>query len=177
MRTPYFYIIQEKATGKYYAGSRTAKNCHPSDLLSSYHTSSKVVSEKISSGSEFVVRKIRVRDDALDYETRYLKKVDARNNDAFINQHNNEGRVLVAGNRKGCTLSRKERIKRGKLVVVEGKEYLVREFLEKYRCHLDYLKKYLETGRFSDYMTNEEWMDYDTRTSLKNKKAWKTRRK
>jgi hypothetical protein len=84
MSSPYFYILEEKSTGKYYAGSRTAKGCHPSDLLSSYPTSSNTV-QKIGT-ENFTIRKLVPRADAYDYEMKFLKKVKAATNPRFHNK-------------------------------------------------------------------------------------------
>lgn len=83
----YFYIIEEEGTGKLYAGSRTARDAHPSDLLHTYHTSSRTVHALIETGSKFRVRKIQVRKDALEYEERFLRRVDADLNPRFLNRH------------------------------------------------------------------------------------------
>lgn len=95
---PYFYIIQHKQTKIYYAGCRFAKNCNPSELLTEggYLTSSHVVNELIREEGidAFVIRRIKTfssADEALDYETRFLQKVDACNNPQFYNRSNNAG--------------------------------------------------------------------------------------
>ncbi len=87
---PYFYIIRHKETGKYYAGSRTAKNFKPNELLKEggYHTSSTIVKEIISTTglNSFEVVRIKTFDtpsEAYDYETRFLKKINAANNKNF----------------------------------------------------------------------------------------------
>lgn len=96
--TPYFYIIQNHINGMYYAGVRYAKTCHPMELLKEdgYQTSSETVKEIIEKlGLEvFVIRKIKTfksKDEVLEYETRFLKKVNARKNPLFYNKSNNEG--------------------------------------------------------------------------------------
>lgn len=101
MIIPYFYIIQNKESGLYYAGSKYSKNdslTTPAKLLTEngYTTSSRIVNEIIEKrGLEsFIIRKIRVFDnpsDALKYETRFLKRINARANKSFYNSHNNDG--------------------------------------------------------------------------------------
>jgi len=93
---PYFYIIKHKETGKYYAGSRTAKNSNPNELLKEdgYHTSSTIVNTIIKTMGlhSFEVVKIKIfntPNEAYDYETRFLKKVNASSNKNFLNLHNN----------------------------------------------------------------------------------------
>jgi len=94
--TPYFYVIQDSRNGTYYAGARWRKECNPSELLqkNGYLTSSKKVKDIITESGEgiFIIRKIKTfttADEAYDYETRFLEKVDAKNNEKFYNGHNN----------------------------------------------------------------------------------------
>lgn len=93
---PYFYIIQHKRTGKYYAGSRYSKKSDPKELLkeNGYITSSRLIKTIIHyEGLEsFVISKLKIFSNpkqAHDYETRFLKKVDAAKNSRFFNLHNN----------------------------------------------------------------------------------------
>lgn len=106
---PYFYIIQNVDSGKYYAGCRYQNSksvANPSELLKEggYYTSSKpILKIKENEGpNSFVIRKIKVFDtaeDCLNYETRFLKRVDAKNNDNFYNMHNNDmGDGVMFGN-------------------------------------------------------------------------------
>ena len=92
----YFYIIQHIETKTYYAGVRFAKKCDPKELLTvdGYCTSSDIVRKIISESgiNSFIIRKIKQfqdKEDALNYETRFLKRVNARTNATFFNMHNN----------------------------------------------------------------------------------------
>lgn len=94
---PYFYVIQNTITGLYYAGSKYSKNANPSDFMTygGYTTSSKIIKSIIEkSGLEsFVIRKIKVfalAKEAYEYETRFLRKVNAKQNPKFYNGHNND---------------------------------------------------------------------------------------
>lgn len=104
MYTPYFYVIQHLASGKYYAGSKWGKSSHkqkqrfadPAYFMveGGYLTSSTIVKKLILEEglSAFVVRIIRTFDTAekaRDYEARFLKKVKAKTNDKFFNIHEN----------------------------------------------------------------------------------------
>lgn len=42
-RTPFVYSVRNRTTGLFYYGSRYGKGCHPSDLWTTYFTSSKMV--------------------------------------------------------------------------------------------------------------------------------------
>lgn len=91
---PYFYIIQHKKTGKYYVGSKTAKNANSNTFMIEYTTSSKEVNHIIESNQEIMFSIVRLREfdtpeAAYDYETRFLRKVKAKTNAKFFNNHNN----------------------------------------------------------------------------------------
>lgn len=93
---PYFYIIQEKSTGIYYAGSKYAKDANYTNLLTEfgYKTSSNTITKLINENGvdSFIIRRIRVFDDkikAYEYETKFLKKINASKNNNFYNLHNN----------------------------------------------------------------------------------------
>ena len=99
--SPYFYIIQHISSGRYYAGVKYGKNANPENLLkfNGYQTSSTVVKQKIlEEGVEsFIIRKIKLfetRKAALDYELRFLRRVNAAFNDNFLNRSNNSFSTL-----------------------------------------------------------------------------------
>ena len=94
---PYFYIIQEIATGMYYAGSKYAVDAHPNNFMveGGYQTSSTVIRSLIEqNGLEtFVIRKIKTfgaGQEAYDYETKFLQKINAASHPSFYNMHNND---------------------------------------------------------------------------------------
>jgi hypothetical protein len=94
-RLPYFYIIEHIATGKYYAGYKSSKpNSTTFMKPGGYRTSSKVVRAILvkESFTAFRINRIlhfKTSADALDYETRFLKKVGVPNNSRFLNKHTN----------------------------------------------------------------------------------------
>lgn len=95
--TPYFYIIQHKNSGMYYAGAKWGTNAAPNQLLREdrgYFTSSSIVNRIIHDEgvSSFVIRKVRIFSEAaqaIAYETRFLNRVNAARNPRFFNKHNN----------------------------------------------------------------------------------------
>ena len=98
---PYFYIIQEVSTGMYYAGAKWCKNANPDNFMieGGYITSSKIVKRNISQNGleSFIICKIKTFSDSkstYEYETKFLQKIDARNNPKFYNAHNNDGLAL-----------------------------------------------------------------------------------
>ena len=95
---PYFYVIQDTRNGIYYAGAKWAKDSDPSAfmIMGGYQTSSETIKTLIEMYglSAFVVRKLRVFSTALQaqqYETRFLRRVNAKKHPKFYNGHNNDG--------------------------------------------------------------------------------------
>lgn len=89
-RTPYTYLIRHKPSGLLYYGSRYAKGCNPSDLWTSYFTSSDYVAELIERDGvdsfSFEIRKIfNVISDCLRWEERVLKRVYL--SDKYLNRN------------------------------------------------------------------------------------------
>lgn len=112
---PYFYIIQDIENLKYYAGCKYSKDADPTLLLveNGYHTSSGTIKKLIAENGllRFAIKKIRVfstGDQAYEYETRFLKKVNARCNDRFYNSHNNDGVLPSYGTEKYKNLMRQK---------------------------------------------------------------------
>ena len=96
--TPYFYVIQDTKTGIYYAGSRYGKDANPEDFMkpNGYLTSSKTIRKliEVNGIDSFAIRTIRIfnsKEETHDYESKFLKKVNARYNPRFYNKHNNDG--------------------------------------------------------------------------------------
>lgn len=90
--TPFTYWIFHKPSKKFYYGSRTAKNCQPSDLWNIYFTSSGVVKTLIKEyGKESFIIKIdktfELASECLEYEYNVLKKFKAGKNPRFLNLH------------------------------------------------------------------------------------------
>jgi hypothetical protein len=77
MNMAYFYKIQHVPSGSLYVGCRYAANCIPSELLVEYFTSSKKVKAIIENEGVgvFKIISVKVREDARDYEARYLKRM------------------------------------------------------------------------------------------------------
>ena len=113
---PYFYIIQDIRNGMYYAGSKYGKNANPKTFMKEggYYTTSKEIKRIIKEYGlcVFKIRKVKIfktKEETHNYETKFLRKVNARNNSKFYNKHNNnwsicdnENRVTVK-NKNGVT--------------------------------------------------------------------------
>ena len=102
MKQPYFYIIQHIKSGLYYAGVRYAVGCNSNELMKvgGYLTSSTYVANMIKNDGldAFIIRKIRhfnSPSEALQYETKFLNKVNARFNKSFINLSNSDGGIFL----------------------------------------------------------------------------------
>ena len=130
--TPYFYIIQDTRNGKYYAGAKWAKDADPDNLMkeNGYITSSITIKNiiLISGVSAFKIRKIRkfeTAEEAYDYESKFLIKVDARDNNRFYNGHNNDYILtdntgfVAAIDKTGRTF----RLPKGDPLLLSGKAY------------------------------------------------------
>jgi hypothetical protein len=94
---PYFYIIEEVSTRMLYAGSKWGRDADPSNFMheNGYTTSSNDVNNIINKDGlcAFIVKKIRIfsnAEDAYNYETKFLRKINAKNNPKFYNKHNND---------------------------------------------------------------------------------------
>lgn len=95
--TPYFYIIQDIRDGMYYAGAKWAYDAHPDNFMveGGYETSSNTIKELISQYGlcNFIIRRIKIfvtGNEAYNYETRFLRKINAAAHPRFYNKHNNE---------------------------------------------------------------------------------------
>lgn len=87
-RIPFVYIIRDTSNNKKYAGVKFSKGCKPSDILTSYFTSSKVVKSLIKQGREFVIDKIvefETKEDAIEFEELLLLTVNAHLSDDWYN--------------------------------------------------------------------------------------------
>ena len=95
--TPFTYCITFIPTGKRYYGSRYANNkkevAHPSQLWTTYFTSSKIISDLIEEHGvdsfTFGVRKIfKTRTETVSWESKFLTKIGAAQSPDWLNGHN-----------------------------------------------------------------------------------------
>ena len=100
--TPYFYIIRHIPTSKLYAGSRYAKNCHPSEFMTvnGYTTSSPTINDLIKENglTVFEILRIDTNCDGLhphDYESLFLQTLNCAASDLWFNAHNNNGNFAL----------------------------------------------------------------------------------
>jgi group I intron endonuclease len=90
---PYTYYLYHKPTKTHYYGVRTAKNCNPSELWNTYFSSSKLVKNLIEqygvNSFDFTVRKTFTTPcDALQWEHKFLSKINAASRSDWLNCHN-----------------------------------------------------------------------------------------
>lgn len=92
--TPFTYLIGWSKHGLYYYGSRYSQYCHPTNLWTTYFTSSDVVTFTVDLYGEPDIIQIRqVFDDirtCLAFEHKVLTRLDAANNPKFLNKRNSE---------------------------------------------------------------------------------------
>lgn len=89
---PYTYIIKCISTNQYYYGVRYAKGCRPSDLWSTYFTSSEYVRALVKQygkdAFQFSVRRIfSSSSKAKLWESKVLKRMKVSSRDDFINKY------------------------------------------------------------------------------------------
>lgn len=94
MTTPYTYLIKHIPTGKLYYGCRYAKGCHPTDLWTSYKTSSKLVHKLVEHyGDQSFVFEVRKTFNSVVaarvWETKVLKRMMVTKRKDFLNQTDN----------------------------------------------------------------------------------------
>ena len=122
-RQEYFYIIEHVATKKRYAGSSFAKSTryiHPDQFWNPNHkypyfTSSLEIKRIIAAEGidSFSVIRIKPCDDALSYESKFLKRIHARNNTQWFNRHENDGKFIHTGPHSKETRIKQSLSKRG----------------------------------------------------------------
>lgn len=69
---PYVYILKEKNTDRKYVGVQYNKNANPSDLLTKYFTSNKLIK---SNPDNYVIEKVTISKNARELERRYLRYI------------------------------------------------------------------------------------------------------
>jgi hypothetical protein len=90
---PFTYHLYHKITNQHYYGVRYSKDCCPSDLWTTYFTSSPVVHTLIEEygADSFIPAVRRVFDTARQakaWETKFLTKINAQFNNKWLNRHN-----------------------------------------------------------------------------------------
>ena len=91
--TPYVYLIGWKKKNMYYYGVRYAKGCDPSDLFTTYFTSSKHVKRFIEeNGNPDIIRVRKTFDsisEAQQWEHKVLRRINAKERADFLNKTDN----------------------------------------------------------------------------------------
>lgn len=170
MDKPYFYILKHIPSQRYYAGSKLANPNHLNLMTESgYQTTSKVVKNMIQKEglSSFSIVKIKLFDDpdkAYDYETRFLRKVKAKANPLFINQHENTPGFI---NKGGYALTEKTKAKMSKPKSPETKKKMSDGLRERPKSVYE---KSIATRRAN----GKEWHDETSKAklSLANQEHW-----
>lgn len=90
---PYTYSITHKKTGIHYYGSRYSRGCSPNDFFKTYFSSCKIIHDIIKKeGIKALIGKVRkifnTPEECIQHESKFLKRVDAKNNCKFFNRQN-----------------------------------------------------------------------------------------
>lgn len=129
---PYTYLITHIPSGKRYYGVRWANGCSPNELLKTYFTSSREVSRLIKESPEDFKSEIRRvfndKNTAIRWESKVLKRLKAKDSDAWFNKtdnraisydmhpmtgrrHSEETKKKISSKKKGRSLSDETRKK------------------------------------------------------------------
>ena len=114
---PFTYCITFIPTGQRYYGVRYAKNCHPEQFWESYFTSSKTINDLISEFGKdiftFQIRKLFLdKESAISWESKFLSRIDARNNPNWLNRNNGDEKFINLGGYTGYKQSDSHKFKR-----------------------------------------------------------------
>lgn len=164
MSTPYFYIIKHIPSGKFYAGSKYGKDADPSKLMieRGYQTSSKDVKKIIKTDglASFSIDRIKIfktSDEAVNYESRFLKRINAAAHSNFINKNNNDKKFL---NKGGYKLTEKTKQKMSK---PKSKETIEKQNHEKLNRDKSVYDKMVQSRREN----NDYWNSPETCEKIK----------
>lgn len=90
---PYTYLIGWSNHDIWYYGAKFGRDANPETFWVTYHTSSKYVTEHRNRLGEPDVKQIRrtftTAEEAIDWESEVLRRLDVRNKDNFLNCHAN----------------------------------------------------------------------------------------
>jgi hypothetical protein len=93
MTTPFAYVITQVSSNIRYYGIKFAQGCQPTDLGTTYFSSSRIVKKLIKEEGiqnfRFEIRKIfKTRDEAIRWEKRFLTRINAAQSPHWFNKHN-----------------------------------------------------------------------------------------
>ena len=164
MATPYFYIIKHIPTEKYYAGCKINSSADPSNLMTQngYKTSSKLVKKLIKqdgleSFSVFRIKLFNDADKALNYESRFLQKINAAENPKFLNRHNGGKNFVNTGGYK-LSESTKNKMRKPK-----SKEAIEKQNESKRNRSKESYQKMVETRKNN----GNAWISEDQKKKIK----------
>lgn len=90
---PFAYLIRSKLDGKLYYGIRFSNDADPSQLWTTYFTSSKEIRAKVKKyGPESFTAEVRkvfeTAEQAINWESRFLTRINAASRDDWMNRSN-----------------------------------------------------------------------------------------
>lgn len=124
----YTYHLYHIPTRRHYYGSRYAKDANPADLWITYFSSSnevKILIEQYGKDSfEYTIRReFENPKDAILWESKFLQKVNAKNNPSWINQHNRDGKFSSYGLMPLYQRKKISNANKGKIPWIKGKHH------------------------------------------------------
>jgi hypothetical protein len=159
MQTPFFYIIKHIKSQTYYAGCKINSKADSSTFMTKtgYQTSSNIIKNLINSeGLEsFIVVRLKHFNnskEALQYESKFLVKVKAAENEKFFNKHNGGINFVNCGGYK-LSESTKQKMKKPK-----SRETVERQNYEKRNRDKESYRKMVETRKikYTTWHTDEQ---------------------
>lgn len=119
--TPYIYLIGWPHLDMYYIGceyGEKTKIAHPTNLWNTYYTSSKHVKKFVEENGDLNIIQVRktfqTAVDTVKYESRILRRLNAKNHPKFLNQHNGDGKFGKIGFHSEETRRKMSETRRGK---------------------------------------------------------------
>ena len=113
--SPYVYVITENDSGRMYIGCRTAREAKPSDLGTTYYTSSKLVKSKWRNDPDsFSITQIiecTTKEETYSLEESMQREVNAHRNPNYLNKNINGKDFNVAGSKHNVGFKHSEQSK------------------------------------------------------------------
>lgn len=123
---PFTYHLHHTPTDQHYYGVRYKNGCRASDLWITYFSSSPIVHQLIEQyGKESFVPSVRkifeTAEEAVEWESKFLSKVDAQHNDRWLNRHNGKDNFMGPHKHSEESKAKIGKAQKGKVVSEETK--------------------------------------------------------
>lgn len=179
---PFTYLIKFIPTGQVYYGVRTKQRCHPSELWTTYFTSSKTVHRLIEQygvdSFEVSIRKcFESKQDAILWEHRVLTKFNAAKNKQWLNKNNGSRKFIPHDKHTNETKQKIGNAHRGKVMSNTAKQKMRTTRIERFSGTLPWHSNEANNKRSETLKGREPWnkgktMSYKGRTSPTKGLRW-----